>query len=490
MCLIACAPKGADKYSEFFLTAIKKASVSNTDGIGYSFKRSSNTKKVWISKGFKDIDKFIETLKSKKLKINDELVIHLRIGNKGAKSIEMNHPFVISNKPDEILENHKYVDKSTMCHNGTFFNYSVTDSLLSDTYFFTKDFLAIPELETLLKRDKDLFAITFKEILRANRVAVIFNEDIPMITLGEFIEDEGYFFSNKSYKEARYSNVGGTEYHNNQRMIDFQNWRADIDDEDNDDVVARNSIVPALIGPTNSHISNIRRKVFENGKKVGERARNTSGFLEANSKFDIIAPAGANSVLDLATNVLFYEVFGGALYVPLQYTSTQEMAMRFVPRMWNWKHFTYLCTTSNFDKGFKRNTVYEIREFDVNGRMHEIWPQDPHNRNLRDCTYVSTLDLVKNCLIYYKNNYPIYMGVFRLMKKYDRPSKNLFTLLEKVINKAIKSKLSINIKFKDIGGLELKSLQIYQNYMGEVLYDKVKAASVRNNVQLLDVWVN
>lgn len=495
MCLIAVAPKGTDKYSEFFLNAIRKASISNTDGIGYSFKRASNKNKVWISKGFKDIDRFIDLLKSKKLKSSDELVVHLRIGNKGAKTAAMCHPFVVSNKPDEILINNQYVSMNTICHNGTFFDYSINDSQFSDTFFFTKDFLSVPELDTLIRRDKDIFAKTFKNILKTNRVAIIFSGNSPMITLGEFFSDgpeesqKKYLFSNESYKRDRYSNVGGNEIFWDR--LDRQRRYIDDEVDDNDEVDTRRNL-PAPISH-NCHISNIRQKVMvdlENKSKVGERKRNRAGLLIADSKFDIIPPIGGNAVTDSSLNILLYEMFGGGIYVPIQYTSTQETAIKFVPRIWNFKHFTFLCSVGDNVKGYRRNVVYEMRTFDINSRMHEIWPSDNSQRNIRDCIYVTTLDLIRNFFIFYKEKYSAYIGVYRLIRKFNNPSKNLFNLAEKVINKAIKAKKSNDIVFKDIKGLELQSLQIYQNYMGEFLYDKNKAADLRNRVQPVDVWVN
>lgn len=173
MCLIAVSPKGTQKYSEFFLNGIRKAAVTNTDGIGYSFKRSGSNR-VWIAKGFKDVEKFITCLKHKRLKDNDELVVHLRIGNKGAKNTDMNHPFVLSNKPDEILTNDSYVNAITMCHNGTFYDYGDYNSIFSDTFFFVKDFMSVPEIQQLLKRSSTEFKAVFKGILRSNRLALYF----------------------------------------------------------------------------------------------------------------------------------------------------------------------------------------------------------------------------------------------------------------------------------------------------------------------------
>src|SRR5690606_5606269 len=109
MCLAIVAGKNTDKNSDFLMDAIVAGSISNRDGMGFAFKRNS-TKKVYISKGYKEVSALIDTIKSKKLGEQDELLIHARIGNKGAVNEKMCHPFVISNKEEEILLNDKYVD--------------------------------------------------------------------------------------------------------------------------------------------------------------------------------------------------------------------------------------------------------------------------------------------------------------------------------------------------------------------------------------------
>ena len=95
MCLAILAPKGVSKNKKILFDAIENAAFTNDDGMGYAFKRNS-TKKVYISKGYTEVDKIIESIKSKNLKDEDELIVHLRFGNKGDVNAEMCHPFVCS----------------------------------------------------------------------------------------------------------------------------------------------------------------------------------------------------------------------------------------------------------------------------------------------------------------------------------------------------------------------------------------------------------
>jgi predicted glutamine amidotransferase len=144
MCLIIAIKSGVEKYSDFLMSAVETASFSNTDGIGFTFKRKS-TGKIFITKGYQSFKDFKKAYTNKNLSDKDEVLIHLRIGNRGAKNTSMNHPFVVSDKPDEILLNNCYINKPTLVHNGTFIDYSLTGSSFSDTYFFVKDFMSIKE---------------------------------------------------------------------------------------------------------------------------------------------------------------------------------------------------------------------------------------------------------------------------------------------------------------------------------------------------------
>ena len=170
MCLIGLAPEGTDKYSEKFINAIIIASKTNTDGMGFSFKKNS-TKKVYISKGYNTVEGMIRSLKSKRLKKEDELMIHLRIGNRGSKNTDMCHPFILSNIEEEILQNDKYVDKPTMMHNGTFHSYpSYNINNFSDTYLFIKDFMFNKRIIDFVKEDLELFKKVFSEKLGTNKL--------------------------------------------------------------------------------------------------------------------------------------------------------------------------------------------------------------------------------------------------------------------------------------------------------------------------------
>lgn len=222
MCLISAAPKGTEKYSEFFLNSVRNGAKTNTDGSGFACK-SLNSDVVFYSKGFTNIEELIDSLRQQNLTKDDELVVHSRTGNTGIRNSKENtHPYVISDSQKEIIDLMGVTEKPVIFHNGTFSKYIEVGSIYSDTYHLTKQFLCIPEVTSLLKRDAVTFAEVFKDKLSYNKLAVL-SGDANMILIGNFIEDQGYQFSNFGYKRDDYYDIGGQEY--NPRYASFMRRR-------------------------------------------------------------------------------------------------------------------------------------------------------------------------------------------------------------------------------------------------------------------------
>ncbi len=230
MCLIIVAPKGTDKYSKLIDSSIDNGAETNDDGYGYCYKKDKD-KQIYISKGYTDVKLLKESIKSKDLKPEDELLIHFRIGTSGKKDNKNCHPFVISESQDEILTIEGFVEKPVLTHNGVFGKYTEHQSDYSDTYHFTKRFISIPEVVALLNRDEVIFEEIFSGILGSNKLAILM-PDRDLIKIGTFLEDEGYFFSNSCYNNSWMKNYGGYEEdtreypsygkHNTQKRIGFQ----------------------------------------------------------------------------------------------------------------------------------------------------------------------------------------------------------------------------------------------------------------------------
>ena len=354
MCLITVCPKGTSKYSDMLVEALKTAATTNTDGMGFMYKKHT-TKKVFLSKGYKTIEGLIKSLKSHRLKDNDELVIHQRIGNKGAKNEDMCHPFIVTDIDEQIVKNHTYSDFPTMVHNGTFHSYSKNNSDFSDTFFFIRDFIYRPELLLLLKNDLDFFKKIFTNTLQQNRLCFLFpNEDTELIKIGEYKEDEGYFFSNESYKNKHIRNVGGVSYpsedFHSRRFMGGWYDQEDYDEYDDESDYAVSSgwnqpnVVPGkqLALPTTTEFN---------------------GYKEANIKLgDIVVNSGVT--VECERSHVKFRLYMD-MWIPERYvTMNQFRAVRFNPTEFNFTDFRFLSIAADDDMGLEKDTYYKMIHYD------------------------------------------------------------------------------------------------------------------------------
>lgn len=199
MCIIMIAPKGSDKNSEFLFDSIRTGLKNNIDGSGYACNIGGLT---YFKKGFNDVELLIEDIKSKELTNDTSLIIHHRFGNCGEKGIENCHPFIMSDVDELLDKNDSLTNIPVLFHNGTFYKYREYTSDKSDTYYFVKKFMSIPEVHSVFKRDINLFATLFEDHVRhktSNKIAVLY-PDGEIITYGDFNEEQGYMFSNEQWK--------------------------------------------------------------------------------------------------------------------------------------------------------------------------------------------------------------------------------------------------------------------------------------------------
>lgn len=200
MCVILYLKPGSDKKAPFLEEAITKASEFNKDGMGYAIKRRDNS--IYLSKGFFEVEEFIKSIKDAKVLKNEELLIHLRIGNVGKVNAGMCHPFVVSAVQDEITETIEgYMDKPVMAHNGTMLKHKYLKSALSDTVYFIKDVLSYESVQNFLKEDEAVFEEVMANHLNNSRIAIMYPDSSKTNLLGEWHEKEGILFSKDYQKE-------------------------------------------------------------------------------------------------------------------------------------------------------------------------------------------------------------------------------------------------------------------------------------------------
>lgn len=203
MCLIAVSPIGTDKYSEFFIEAIKGLVNVYDDGCGFAIKKNDLIgagPNIYISKGYfeKNADKMLADIKMLNLNEGDELIVHGRSATCGLVNDTNCHPFVISNNYEEINITEGWVDKPVMAHNG--YIDGCGDKVYSDTFEFVKDIMSDEVLINLLKKHVDYFEAGLRKVLGWSKLAFLF-PDRDMITTGTWEEYDDYFFSNGGFRK-------------------------------------------------------------------------------------------------------------------------------------------------------------------------------------------------------------------------------------------------------------------------------------------------
>lgn len=212
MCLVSACPEGTEKDNEVVEKFVKSGMSCNSNGSGYMFKRKGENS-ITIRKGFfGDPDKMMASIRSEKLSIHDELVIHHRIRTHGDISAENSHPFVISNIPEEVSATSITINKPCLAHNGYFWHIDPMINLnpkFSDTYAFCRYILGDPNILNLLRTNLRLFQFFVGDIIGGSRVAILYpDRDIQLF--GDFTEDGGYYHSNNGYCAKVYDKGGSS----------------------------------------------------------------------------------------------------------------------------------------------------------------------------------------------------------------------------------------------------------------------------------------
>ena len=211
MCLVSVLPKGTEKLSKEVESFVDKGITTNDHGSGIMWKKNG-TKFVNIKKGLNSFDAIMEAIEKSKVTVDDELVIHHRIGTCGEKTALNTHPFLVS--PDKtIMENTSgKFQLPAMAHNGIFHAFTNKNSRYNDTFHFVNEFLALPGLMTLLKEQPEKFRQLFSDKIGFNRLAFLF-PDRDVLMLGDFVKCNGYFHSNDGFKEY-VRDEGGSSFSN------------------------------------------------------------------------------------------------------------------------------------------------------------------------------------------------------------------------------------------------------------------------------------
>lgn len=187
MCIIAIKPQGKKMFND---SAITIMFLNNPDGAGYMFYDEKN-KKVCIKKGFMTCKALLDSLHSRDF-TDTNLILHFRIGTSGLNDALNCHPYPL------------YADNAVKCsadiamaHNGILTKYNPPKtSKINDTQMFIQNVLNRLDKNFLYDDDK---VMLIHDLIGTNKLAFLDSKN-KITTIGDFIHDGDYMFSNRSYK--------------------------------------------------------------------------------------------------------------------------------------------------------------------------------------------------------------------------------------------------------------------------------------------------
>ena len=197
MCIAIAKMRGVDVPDEHTL---KNCWDNNDDGAGFAFNLNG---RVLIKKGYMRWDDFIKAFRSYNEKYNFKergLLIHFRIATHGARDATMTHPFPVVSD-EGALKKIDYTSSFAAVHNGiiTLTSYVANKSkVLSDTAIFIRDYLTpLSTNENWLHNPSNMELV---HNLIESKMAILDGSGWISKTDG-FIEDNGVYYSNTTYKD-------------------------------------------------------------------------------------------------------------------------------------------------------------------------------------------------------------------------------------------------------------------------------------------------
>ena len=206
MCVIVAKEQGIKMPDKNIL---KTCFNHNPDGAGIMWNQGNA---VHIRKGFMDWDLFENFLSELENKVdlkNCGVCMHFRIKTHGKTSPQNCHPFPISNKIKDLKRLEFRTDIGAM-HNGIIPIKPIHN--LSDTQtYILKRLYGIKKHSPSFFREKHITSQIEKEI--SSKMAFLTSDGI-IYTIGEFVENEGVLYSNRSFEEYSYYGFSWYGYDN------------------------------------------------------------------------------------------------------------------------------------------------------------------------------------------------------------------------------------------------------------------------------------
>lgn len=229
MCIAIYKPKGVEIPNK---ETLNRCFNRNKDGAGFAIYRDS---KINLHKGFMTFEDFYKSFMSYNPQKDEPIFIHFRIATHGLVDGGNTHPFPITDSFECMRKTDLVYDGKVLIHNGVFhypneimLKYD-SKGLASDTMIFSKILYeklnktnknqAIENLKTLGLEESIAMKLvnnSSSELLDENissqisfsKVAIM-NEDGSVYKYGNWIEENGVFYSNRTFENYNYNYYGG-----------------------------------------------------------------------------------------------------------------------------------------------------------------------------------------------------------------------------------------------------------------------------------------
>ena len=235
MCIAILKPSGVNQPSE---DVLKICFDNNNDGAGYMFVRKGL---IVIRKGFMTFVDFISDYNHQRLSDKDVIGYHFRIRTDGKISKGCTHPFPIAAHENQLTRLSCNTDLAMM-HNGIL--PIKHESHISDTMEFTMSILNDLTIRDNIHRPAIIKLLT--EYIGTSKVCIL-DRDGRYELLGNWINDDGVFYSNDTYKESWYGSMVWTPRNGSSKEDSL--WSKYFDtgiytDNDDDEVSISNYYCP------------------------------------------------------------------------------------------------------------------------------------------------------------------------------------------------------------------------------------------------------
>lgn len=217
MCIIIAKPRGTETPSK---KVIKMGYKKNGDGAGIAF--TDYERGVAIKKDFNSFNEYWDFIDRR---INKDLaaVFHMRIRTSGKTDKGGRHPFPISNN-ENLLRKNTVIADNAVAHNGTFPDFSLSDTDLNDSQIMTKRIL-FPNRDKIVN---SAFRFLLNSYIGDNNSKLTILNKKGLMMFGSWKEKNGLLFSNTlsvPFKKInKIKNIGGSIIKDKENLEEFDTY--------------------------------------------------------------------------------------------------------------------------------------------------------------------------------------------------------------------------------------------------------------------------